>query len=201
MRTKPDPGDLAFLGSTFIEERDGRALVRLPNGSKTSLSYDALRAVGGPVHFVDNGADQVTVHCQLCDWSNRTTRRVLAEDAWMVHFRAHDQRGPQESPPISDAELDEMVRRADAAAPAPWEPFVEGRDHTSGDDFIRTGGLDDSQPDMYVSLDGTPAPPPVLDFIGHARQDVPRLVAEVRRLQRRLAASSGAEPSGGAQDR
>jgi hypothetical protein len=37
---------------------------------------------------------------------------------------------------------------------------------------------------MYVSLETSPAPPTDLDFIAAARQDVPRLVAEIRRLTR-----------------
>lgn len=92
---------------------------------------------------------------------------------------------------IPDAELDAIEARAAAATSGPWESFVEDRDHTSGDDFIRTGGLDDDAPDMYVSLSywkeplGTmPAPAADLDFIAAARQDVPSLVAEVRRLRR-----------------
>jgi hypothetical protein len=60
---------------------------------------------------------------------------------------------------------------------------VEGRDHWSGDNFIRIGGLDDNEPDMYVMRDTTPATTTDLDFIAHARQDVPRLLAEVRRLR------------------
>jgi hypothetical protein len=85
--------------------------------------------------------------------------------------------------PPTDAELDEMDRRVGAASPAPWESFVEGRNHESGDSFILIGGLDDTSPDMYVTHDGAPAPAGDLDFIAHARQDVPRLVAEVRRLR------------------
>jgi hypothetical protein len=85
--------------------------------------------------------------------------------------------------PPTDAELDEMDRRVGAASPAPWESSVEGRDHESGDSFILIGDLDDAQPDMYVSHDGVPAPAADLDFIAHARQDVPRLIAEVRRLR------------------
>ncbi len=81
-------------------------------------------------------------------------------------------------------ELDEIGRRASAATAGPWESFVEGRDHLSGDDFIRTGGHDDSSPDMYVSLStaaGTRlAGSADLDFIAHARQDIPRLVATLR---------------------
>jgi hypothetical protein len=86
-----------------------------------------------------------------------------------------------------------MEARATAATPGPWESSVEGRDHWGGDDFIRTGGFDDRQPDLYVSYSyaderGGPIPATAqdLDFIAAARQDVPRLVAEVRRLRQRL---------------
>jgi hypothetical protein len=83
-----------------------------------------------------------------------------------------------------------IAERAEASLPAPWEAFAEGRDHFGGDNFIRTGGLADAAPDMYVMLaywnDEPPKPAgaAVLDFIASARQDVPRLVAEVRRLKR-----------------
>jgi hypothetical protein len=91
---------------------------------------------------------------------------------------------------ITDDELDRILARAEASLGAPWESFVEGRDHLSGDDFIRTGGLDRGSPDIYVTLsfwnDESPKPAPaeVLDFIASTRQDVPRLVAEIRRLRR-----------------
>jgi hypothetical protein len=91
---------------------------------------------------------------------------------------------------LSDDDLDAIEQRASLASPAPWEAFVEDRDHTSGDTFIRIGGLDVSQPDMYVCQYGVgPSPVEVsdadLDFIAHARQDVPRLVAEIKRLRSR----------------
>jgi hypothetical protein len=85
--------------------------------------------------------------------------------------------------PVSDEELAAMERRAQAASKAPWQSFIEGRDHWSGDDFIRIGGLDDDEKDMYVSRERTPASDADLDFIAHARQDLPRLIAEVRRLR------------------
>ena len=91
---------------------------------------------------------------------------------------------------LTDAELDQMARRADEATAAPWEAWVEGRDHLAGDSFIRTGGLDDNSPDMYVTLSywkngpsSVTAGADDLDFIAGARQDVPRLVVEVRRLR------------------
>lgn len=90
---------------------------------------------------------------------------------------------------LLDDDLTAIEARAHAATPGPWEAFVEGRDHLGGDDFIRTGGFDDSAPDLYVSLayshtpGVTPAGANDLDFIASARQDIPRLVAEIRRLR------------------
>ena len=89
---------------------------------------------------------------------------------------------------FTDEQLAEIERRAEAASPGPWQAFVEGRDHTSGDTIIRMGAFDGSHPDMYISTcDDSGNPNRVSDadwdFVAHARQDVPRLVAEVRRLQ------------------
>ena len=88
---------------------------------------------------------------------------------------------------ITDEELDAIEARADATTKGPWKAFVEGRDHWSGDNFIRTGGLDDNGPDIYVTLyhgtDKVPAPPSDLDFIAASRQDILRLVEEVRRVR------------------
>lgn len=56
-----------------------------------------------------------------------------------------------ERQPVSEAQLDQIEQRCDAASKPPWQSFIEGRDHWGGDNFIRVGGLDDSEPDMYVS--------------------------------------------------
>jgi hypothetical protein len=68
---------------------------------------------------------------------------------------------------------------------APWVASIEGRDHESGSSFIMTGipkGEDIWQTkrgeDIYI-IGGTNAD---LDFIAHARQDIPILVAEIERL-------------------
>ena len=91
---------------------------------------------------------------------------------------------------ITDEELDAAERRAHAATPGPWEAIIEGRDQDSGDSFVLTGG-----PDLYISYDEWPEDQrraneqrraSDLDFIAAARQDVPRLVAEVRRLRKRF---------------
>jgi hypothetical protein len=84
--------------------------------------------------------------------------------------------------PISDEDLDAIEQRAAAASQGPWRSYVEGRDHWGGDNSIRVGGVD-HEPDMYVSRDTVPASIADQDFIAHARQDIPRLLAEVRRLR------------------
>lgn len=76
-----------------------------------------------------------------------------------------------------------MEARVDSARPGPWWASWEGRDHDSGDSFIGTGTESERGVDIYVSTDRGAASIADLDFIGNARQDVPRLVAEVRRLQ------------------
>jgi hypothetical protein len=51
---------------------------------------------------------------------------------------------------ISDDDLDAIEARAASASAGPWESFTEARDHFSGSDFIRTGGMDNDSPDLYV---------------------------------------------------
>ena len=80
---------------------------------------------------------------------------------------------------LTDAELDEIMARSNAATSAPWRSFIEGRDHLGGNDFIMTGGADDRSPDIEL-IGATPADQ---DFIAHARQDIPRLVTEIQRLK------------------
>ena len=77
-------------------------------------------------------------------------------------------------PDLTLEQLRQMVARSEAATPGPWRSFVEGRDHTSGDSFIRTSG-----DDLYL----TGASVADQDFIASARQDVPALAAEIARLR------------------
>jgi hypothetical protein len=87
---------------------------------------------------------------------------------------------------LDDAELDAIEVRCQAASPGPWRAFVEGRDHWGGDDFIRVSDRDE-EPDMYVSRAEIgsirPASTADLDFTAAARQDIPALLAEVRRMR------------------
>jgi hypothetical protein len=95
--------------------------------------------------------------------------------------------------PLNDRDLSDIEARSDAATPGPWQSSVEGRDHWGGDNFIQIQSSE-SAPDLYVeygSVAGlTPASIADQDFIAASRQDVPRLIKEVRRLQKLL----GPEP-------
>lgn len=84
--------------------------------------------------------------------------------------------------PLAESELSRIERLCDAATPGPWTAWIEGRDHLAGSSFIRTAGED-------LELDG--ATTADYDFISSARQDVPRLLEEVRALRAALARAGG----------
>jgi hypothetical protein len=75
---------------------------------------------------------------------------------------------------LTEEDLVEIRRRLEAATPGPWKAYLEGRDHTSGDSFIKT-------PRNDIYLDGGSLAD--LDFIAHARQDIPRLLDELQVLK------------------
>jgi hypothetical protein len=85
---------------------------------------------------------------------------------------------------LTDEELSALRRLCDGASRAPWRAFIEGRDHTSGSDFIMIGPEEDREDDMYVNQDSRPASSADLDFIVAARNSLPRLLDEVARLRR-----------------
>jgi hypothetical protein len=84
---------------------------------------------------------------------------------------------------LPDGVLDELERLSEQADPPPWRSMVEGRDHLSGDSFIQVGRDDDRDEDIYVSRDSGPAGVGELDLIAAARNYLPALIAEVRRLR------------------
>lgn len=75
---------------------------------------------------------------------------------------------------MNDKELHEIEARCNLATPGPWKAWIEGRDHTSGCSFIQTG-RDDIEMSGATQAD--------YDFIAGAREDIPRLLEEVRRLR------------------
>jgi hypothetical protein len=84
-------------------------------------------------------------------------------------------------------ELNEIKERVAKATIAPWVASIEGRDHTSGSSFIMTGipkGENIWQQKRGEDLEVIGATTEDLDFIAHARQDVPALIAEIERLKK-----------------
>ena len=69
---------------------------------------------------------------------------------------------------ITKDELKSILERCIAATDGPWVSFVEGRDHSSGSNFIQTASDD-------IELAGATVADQ--DFIAAAKQDIPRLVA------------------------
>jgi hypothetical protein len=90
--------------------------------------------------------------------------------------------------PVSDAELAAIEARVQAASPGPWRSWIEGRDHYGGDDVVST-----ASGEFYFYVRTYLEDRPIeenrrqstadQDFIAHARDDLPRLIAEVRRLR------------------
>lgn len=80
---------------------------------------------------------------------------------------------------IDDSELTEIELRCSKAQNGPWKAFIEGKNHQSGSNFIMTGEGDQREEDIEL-LGAIEAD---YDFIAHARQDVPKLLLEVRRLK------------------
>ena len=78
---------------------------------------------------------------------------------------------------ISDDELKEIKELCDKATSGPWISFIEGRNHTSGCNFIRTSDED-------IELTGATGNDQ--DFIASCRQDIPRLIDEINRLKKLL---------------
>ncbi len=69
---------------------------------------------------------------------------------------------------ITKDELIAILSRCNSTTEGPWVSFVEGRDHTSGSDFIKTAKGD-------IELSGATVADQ--DFIAAAKTDIPRLVS------------------------
>jgi hypothetical protein len=99
---------------------------------------------------------------------------------------------------MTNQELEEIKARYEATTVAPWVSFIEDRDFECGSSFIMTGipkgeNIWSENRDKYIwgenrgedlyLTGGTNAD---LDFIAHARQDIPRLLEEIERLKIKL---------------
>ncbi len=79
---------------------------------------------------------------------------------------------------LEKKEIEAIKKRLQAATTGKWISYIEGRDHTSGSDFIKTGVGGERGPDIEL----TGATHADQDFIAHARQDIENLITEVEKL-------------------
>ena len=96
----------------------------------------------------------------------------------MASYRSHMDEGP-----LTDAELVELERLTAAATPGPWIANIEEEAPIGGDSMIELGLRGDFQPDMYIFHDRQIAPSADIKFIAAARNYMPRLISELRRLR------------------
>jgi hypothetical protein len=86
--------------------------------------------------------------------------------------------------PVTDDELAELERLTAAATPGPWTANIEEEAPIGGHSMISLDGLPgDCPPDMYVLHDRQIAPSADIKFIAAARNYMPRLIAELRRVR------------------
>ena len=92
---------------------------------------------------------------------------------------------------LSDADLGRIERLVEAASAGPWYSYVVGRDADAGSNRVELGWCNELG--TFKSMDITGATIADQDFIANARQDVPRLLLEVRTLRARLESMRDAE--------
>ena len=78
---------------------------------------------------------------------------------------------------MSEAELLEIEKRLSLTKPGPWKAIIEGRDQTSGSSFIQTADYENSDIELIGASEAD------YDFIAFAREDIPKLISEIRRLK------------------
>ena len=83
---------------------------------------------------------------------------------------------------LTEKELLEIESRANQTQNGPWKAYIEGRDHESGSNFIMTGNDENRGEDIEMS-GATIAD---YEFIANAKQDIPKLIAEIRELNKKL---------------
>lgn len=82
---------------------------------------------------------------------------------------------------LAEEVLLEIEKRCLNTTAGPWRASVEGRDHLGGDSVIIRGTADED--DLYLFPGATADD---YDFIANARQDIPILIEEIRRLKREM---------------
>lgn len=81
---------------------------------------------------------------------------------------------------MDEERIREIEKRCQEATDGPWVSYVEGRDHTSGSNFIMTGKEESRGAD--IELRGATVADQ--DFVAHARQDIPFLLGVIARMKK-----------------
>ena len=76
---------------------------------------------------------------------------------------------------MDEQELSIIEDRVNSTTKGIWKSYVEGRDHTCGDDFIL------AWEGVNIYINGWTLADQ--DFIANAKQDIPKLLKEIRKLQ------------------
>jgi len=95
---------------------------------------------------------------------------------------------PQAFDELSDDELNRIEQLIEAATAGPWISYVKGRDRYADSNFIEVGVCNELGCCRCIELGNCSTAD--LDFIASARQDLPRLLSEVRSLRARLYGAS-----------
>jgi len=89
---------------------------------------------------------------------------------------------------LSDDELNDIEARALVASEGPWRSAAGPADDPEAGEALILTAANHNPPYLYLRTNtGDQVTPQDFDFIANARQDVPSLVAEVRRLRGLLA--------------
>ena len=81
---------------------------------------------------------------------------------------------------LTEIELIEIENRLNKSQNGPWKAYIEGVDQESGSSFIMTGTDGNRQVDIEM-IGATIAD---YDFIANAKQDIPKLINEIRQLKK-----------------
>jgi hypothetical protein len=79
---------------------------------------------------------------------------------------------------MNKEELNKIEERLNKAQKGVWKAYIEGKDHSSGSSFIMTGIGTERGNDIEL-FGATEAD---YDFIANAKQDIPKLITELRKL-------------------
>lgn len=84
---------------------------------------------------------------------------------------------------MSNIDLNAIIERCNQVTQDTWTAYIEGVTHTSGSNFIM---VTDKNGNRKRDLEVIGATNDDLEFIAHAKQDIPLLIAEIEHLKSML---------------